>query len=332
MHPVSWIAIDRPLGVDDLFYNYPVEEEPHTDTSSEITSSQGHSAQVDNDDTQSSHSLSHPHSAMKRKRLEYDGNSGVECSLAYKRACLESSITSTADRFPDAHLISVSEREQPVASTSLITSQLPLEPLPSYVASASSCPAAISLDVTRSAEPSSNYAVLPNQLSTSSLSCRDINAFSSSSWASTSLAVPSHVPAPDYASYIPHPSFPEVEEPEQFPPQLDFTSDSSSDGSVSSTDTSDRSWDNSLSLFPRGAHVLLQVETPSFRAPGCIYVFDPSLEGDYKSTGVCQLSGLNPSFKTGTPIAVQRKRKLLFLTDEDDHYEARASKKRGIER
>jgi hypothetical protein len=320
MHPVSWIAIDGPLGVDDLLYSNPVEEELHINASPEIASSQGHSAQVDNDDIQSSPSLSHPHSAMKRKQLEYDDNSDVERSLAYKRPCLESSITSTADQFPNAHLISMSEREQPVASTSLITSQFPLEPLPSYVASASSCPAAISLDVTRSADPSFNDTVLPNQLSTSS-------------WASTSLAVPSHVPAPGYASYIPHPSFPEVEEPEvhyQFPPQLDYTSDSSSDGSFSSTDTSDRNWDDSLSLFPRGAHVMLQAETPSFRAPGCIYIFDPSLEGDMKS-GVCQLSGLNPSFKTGKPIAVQHKRKLLFLTDEDG-YEARASKKRGIER
>jgi hypothetical protein len=321
MRPVSWIAIDRPLGVDDLLYNNPVEEGLHINTSSEIASSQGHSAQVDNDDIQPSPSLSHPHSAMKRKRLEYDGNSNVECSFAYKRPRLESSITSTADRFPDAHLISVSEREQPVASTSLITSQLPLEPLPSYVASASSCPAASSLDATRSADRSFNDTVLPNQLSTSM-------------WVSTSLVLPPHVPAPGYASYIPHPSFPEVEDPEvhyQFPPQLDYASDSSSDGSLSSTDTSDRSWDDSLSLFPRGAHVMLQVETPSFRAPECIYIFDPSLEGDINSTGVCQLSGPNPSFKTGKPIAVQHKRKLIFLTDEDD-FEARASKKRGIER
>jgi hypothetical protein len=334
MHPVSWIASDKPLDVDGLLYSDSVEEQFHISASPEIASSQGRSGQVDDDDIQSPPSPSRPHSTMKRRRLEYDGNSDVECSPTYKRPRPESSMTNTDERFPDAHLISSSEQEQPVASASF-TLPPSLGPLPSYVAPATSCPADLPLDialVSRSADHSD--AALPNQLPPSSLSCHDIEPVSPLSRASTSLASSSQVPLPCYASYNYYPSCLGVEELEaqhHLPPQLDYTLDSSSDSRFSSVDSIYGSWADSLSLFSRGAHVILEDEQPPFdaiNAPDCISIFGSSLEADIRSSGGCQLDGLRPP---GEPIAVQHKRKRLFLTDEDEH-EGRTSKKRSIER
>jgi hypothetical protein len=336
MYPVSWVANDKPLNMDDLLQNNSVEEQLHIDTNSEIASSQGHYGQVDDDDIHPSPSTSHPHSAMKRKRLEYDGNSDVESS-SYKQPRLETSITSTEEQFPDTHLFSGLEQEQPVASASL-TSRSSFGSLPSHVTSATSCSAAIPLDITlvsRFADDPSNDAALSNQLR-SSPSCHDVVLFSPLSWSSTSLAVSSQAHPPGYASDNHHPSCSKVDEPEvhyQLSPQLGYTLDSSSDSSIASTDTSDRSWADSLSPFPRIVYVALENEQPPFHAidaPDCILIFDPSLELDIKSTGECQLDMLRPSSKTSEPNAVQYKRKLLFLTDEDE-YEARRPNRRSIE-
>jgi hypothetical protein len=251
---------------------------------------------------------------MKRKRLEYDGNSDVESSSSYKRPCLETSITSTEEQFPDVHLFSGLEQEQPVTSCSL-TSRSSFGPLLSHVTSTLSCPAAIPLDITsvsQSADDPFNDAAPSNQLPPSSFSCHDVEPFPPSSWLSIS------------------------EEPEvhyQLSPQLGYTLDSSSDSSIASTDTSYKSWADSLSPFPRIAYVVLENEHPPFRAidaPDCILIFDPSLEADIMSTGECQLDVLRPSFKIGEPITVQHKRKLLFLTDEDE-YEPRIPNRRSVE-
>ena len=297
---------------------------------------------MDASDIRSPPSPSHPHSARKRKRPEYDCNSDdVECATPYKRPRLISGITNTEELFPDTHLIG-SEQGHPIASTSL-TSLPSLGPdIPSYLAfDTSPAPrlAGISFDiaqVSRFPEHSSNDAP-PNQLPPSSLPRRDIELSPPSSCTSTSLVGSSQVPPPGYASSNHYSSCPQVEESDahdQLPPQLDYTLDSSSDSSLSSTDTSYGSWVDSQPVSPSGALVTLEDEHPPFHVintPDGILIFDPSSDADIKSTGAYQLDASRPSLKTSESIAVPHKRKLLFLADEDE-YEGRTCKKRSIER
>jgi hypothetical protein len=114
-------------------------------------------------------------------------------------------------------------------------------------------------------------------------------------------------------------------------PQLDYTSDSPSNSSVSTTDTP-YGWADSELSSPEGALITLQDDIPPFPSvdnSDVPLLFDPSSNANIEFTGA-SLETLRPSSKTREPVTAHYKRKRLFIAEEDEYGE-RPRKQRCIE-
>jgi len=118
------------------------------------------------------------------------------------------------------------------------------------------------------------------------------------------------------------------------PPQLDYTSDSSSDTSVSTTSTP-YEWTDSEPSSPVGALVAPQDDLhalPTVDNSDVSLLFDLSSDTNIKFVEESLLESIQPSFKAREVITVHHKRKRLFLMGEEDVYGERACKQRCVER
>jgi len=149
-------------------------------------------------------------------------------------------------------------------------------------------------------------------------------------WSPLSFTV-SHTPPPFYDSHDRGPEEERVAR-DEFTPQLDYTSDSSSDTSVSTT-SSPYGWVDSEPSSPVGAFVTPHADLPPFptvdNSDGPL-LFDLSSDANIEFAGEPLLESMRSSLKTREAVTAHYKRKRLFLIDEDEYGE-RACKQRCIE-
>jgi hypothetical protein len=152
-------------------------------------------------------------------------------------------------------------------------------------------------------------------------------------WAPLSLTV-SHTPPPFHDAYNPYLRSPEEEQVARdgFTPQLDYTSDSSSDTSVSTTN-SPFGWIDSEPSSPVGTFVTPHDDLPPFPSvdnSDSPLPFDLSSDANIEFSGESLLESMRSVFKTRETATARYKRKRLFLMEEDEYGE-RVRKQRCIE-
>lgn len=155
-------------------------------------------------------------------------------------------------------------------------------------------------------------------------------------WAPLSLTV-SHTPPPS-RDYLHNTrlqcSDEELAAHHEFTPQLDYTSDSSSDTSVSTTSTP-YEWTDSELSSPVGAVVAPRDDLHAFPTVDNSDVslrFDLSSDANIGFIGESLLESMQPSFKAREAVTAHHKRKRLFLMEDEDAYGERARKQRCVER
>lgn len=340
IQPVSWIPGDNPLSADNSLYPDSEGNQLRPRTSLSISSIHGLSSQVDNDDdTQSPPSTSHPHSCLKGKQREHNGNPDVRGTPTHKhkRFYLESSPprTDVDEMFPDTrHFILGSEQRHHSAGASsslwsyleLTTFEPSMSVAPRPAVISDNCLASQSLG-----HSSADGAAPPDQLPSSSLLSHDIERFLPLLCAPT-FHIASHVPSPGHDSYNSHLFCSKAEEfvTYETTPQLDYTSDSSSNSSDSTSGSSYGLADSEFSsledlmMFPNEVPPL-----PTIDGSSVSLLFNPLSDANFEFTGEPLLENLRTSFNTKELTTVHCKRKRLFLTEEDEYGE-RARKQRCV--
>ena len=323
-----------PLRQDDL--SYPdFEGQLHSRTVPEISTAHARFSQVDDhdDDNQPSPSPAPSHSRLKGKQPEYECHPDVMNNVPpYDHQRFE----------PGSSPMKI-EQEHHVAGTSRIPWKYTD---PTTVATNDEPDISVA---PRSAGISSDDSFMLRSLDYSFLNGDDSSDQQLSSlpfshyiersppllWAPLSLTV-SQVPPPSRDSQNTRLQCPD-EEPaahHDFTPQLDYTSDSSSDTSVSTTSTP-YEWTDSEPSSPVGALVVPQDDLhtfPTVHDSDVSLLFSLSSDANIDSVGESLLESMQPPFKVREVNATHHKRKRLFLMEEDDVYGERARKQRCVER
>ena len=338
-----------PLSQDDLSYPDFEEDQLHSGTIPEISTTHVRFSQVDDhdDDNQSSPSTPPSHSRLKGKQPEYDSHPGVMSNgPPYDHQRFEPESPTKIDQllYGTRHNIFDSgQQEHYVAGTS----RTPWKYTEPTTVAANDEP-----DISvapRSAVISSDDTLMSRSLDHSFLDGDDssdrllsslplshyIERSSPLLWAPLSLTV-SHIPPPSHDSHNTRLQCPD-EEPaayHEFTPHLDYISDSSSDTSVSTTSTP-YEWTDSEPSSPVGALVAPQDDLHAFPTvdnSDVSLLFDLSSDADIKFVGESLLESIQPSFKAKEAITAHHKRKRLFLMEEEEVYGERARKQRCVER
>ncbi|KAI9512917.1 hypothetical protein F5148DRAFT_1160727 [Russula earlei] len=334
IRPVFWIPGDEPPSADDPLN--PDSETNHLSAriSPEIFPVHDRLSQKDDDEFQSPPCASPSHSRLKGKQPErYDHSdiAGPPLAQKHKRFHLELTTTETEQLFSDIRHHIFDQRGHHVAGTSL-TSCNHFELTASMTNLEPGTPVApqitvFSLDPSPDgAAPLDEFPTSPSQLS------HDIEGSLLFSWPPI-LHTSSHLPPPDHAWYSPRLSPAKPEESiarHELTPQLDYSSDSPSDASVSETDTP-YGWADSKSSSPEGALLTLQDEVPPFPIidySEISFLCGPSSDINIKFTE-SSLETLQPALRSRESISSPHKRKRLFLNEEDGCGERR--KRRSIE-
>jgi hypothetical protein len=344
--PVSWIQGDMPLRPDDLLNFDSEENQLHSRTIHEISTMYIRFDQTDDheDDIQPPPARPSSLSSLKGKQPEYDSNIDVSGSPAhdYQRFYSESSPTRRDEVLSGTRnpVLDSGHQEHQVAGPSLtawdhftpttVTANdepsIPVAPRPTVVSDNYLLSDSLN-------HPSLDDAAPPPQLLLSLPLSHYIERSPPLLWSPLSLTV-SRTPPTFYDSHDTHLRSPEEERVarDEFTPQLDYTSDSSSDTSVSPT-SSPYGWVDSEPFSPVGAFVTPHDELPPFptvnNSDGPL-LFDLSSDANIDFAGEPLLESMRPSLKTRGAITAHYKRKRLFLIDEDEYGE-RACKRRCIE-
>ena len=340
-----------PLRQDDSSYPDSEEDQPHPRTIPEISPTHVRFSQVDDydDDNQPSPSAPPSHSHLKGKQPEYDSHSDVMSHgppYDYQRFEPESSPTKIDQLlYGTRHHIFDSGQQEHLAGTS----RTPWKYTEPTTVAANDEP---DISVAQSTVISSDDSFMSRSLDHSSLDGDDSSDQLLSSlplkvlshyiersppllWAPLSLTV-SHIPSPSHDLHNTRLQCPD-EEPaahHEFTPQLDYTSDSSSDTSASTTSTP-YEWTDSEPSSPVGALVAPQDDLHAFPTvdnSDVSLLFGLSSDTNIEFVGEYLLESMQPSFKARGAVTAHHKRKRLFLMEEEDVYGERARKQRCVER
>jgi len=305
------------------------------------------SSQVDDhdDDDQPLPSAPPSHSSLKGKQPEYDSHSDVMGnSPPYNRQRFEPESSPTKiDQLlygTHHHIFDLGQQEHHVAGTS----RTPWKSTEPTTVAANHEPVAprsavISSDDSFTSQSLDHSFLDTDDSSDQLLSSLPLNHYIERSppllWAPLSLTV-SHIPSPSPDSHNTRLQCPD-EEPaahHEFTPQLDYTSDSSSDTSVSTTSTP-YDWTDSEPSSPVGALVAPQDDLHAFPTvdnSDVSLLFDLSSDTNIEFVEESLLESMQPSFKAREVVTAHHKRKRLFLMEEEDAYGERARKQRCVER
>ena len=321
-----------PLRQDDL--SYPdFEDQLHSGTVPQISATHVRFSQVDDhdDDNLPSPSAALSHSRLKGKQPESECRPDVMSDVPpYDHQRFESGSSPTKIEQEHTHVAG--------------TSRIPWKYTDPTTVAANDDPDA--LVAPRSAVISSDDSFMLQSLDHSFLNGDDSSDQQLSSlpfshciersppllWAPLSLTV-SHIPPPSRDSQITHLQYLDGEPTahHDFTPQLDYTSDSSSDTSVSTTSTP-YEWTDSEPSSPVGALVVPQDDPHTFPTVHDSVLFNLSSDADIDAAGESLLESMHPPYKAREVITDHHKLKRLFLMEEDDVYGERARKQRCVER
>jgi len=338
------------LSQDDLSCPSSEEDQLHSETVPRIFTTHVRFSQVDDhdDDNQPSPSTPPSHSRFKGKQPEYDSHSDVMSNgppYGHQRFEPESSPTKTDQSLHGTrhHIFDSGQQEHLVAGTS----RTPWKYTEPTTVAANDEP-----DISvapRSAVVSSDDSFMSRSLDHSLLNGDDSSDRLLSSlplshyiersppllWAPLSLTV-SHSPPPSRDLHNTRLQCPD-EGPaahHEFTPQLDYTSDSSSDTSVSTTSTP-YEWTDSEPSSTVGALAAPQDDLQAFPTvdnSDVSLLFGLSPDANIEFVGEFLLENMQPSFKAREAVPAHHKRKRLFLMEEEDVCGERARKQRCVER
>jgi hypothetical protein len=334
-----------PLSQDDLSYPNSEEDQLQSGAIPEIFTTHVRFSQVDDhdDDNRPSPSTSPSHPRSKGKQPEYDSHSDVMSNgppYGHHRFEPESSPTRIDQSLHGTrhHIFDSGQQEHRVAGTS----RTPWKYTEATTVAANDEPDI--LVAPRSAVISSDDSFMSRSLDRSLLNDDDhsdqplshyIERSPPLLWTPLPLTV-SHSPPPSHDLHnSTHLQCPD-EGPAahyEFPPQFDYTSDSSSDTSVSTTNAP-YEWTDSEPSSPVGALVAPQDDLHAFPTvdnSNVSLLFDLSPDANIEFVGEFLLENMQPSFKAREAVPVHHKRKRLFLMEEDVDGE-RARKQRCVER
>ncbi len=337
-----------PLRIDDLLYPNYEQNQLHART---VPTTYARTSQTDHedDDIQPPASASLSHSRLKGKQPERDSNSDVVMTRSgasaddHQRLHSESSPASTDEKFPSTSHLSFDSGQQArhvagasltpwnyVKSTTVMANDEPSISVASRPTVISSDNCLMSWSLNRA--PLDGAASPDESLSSLPLS-HYIERSPPLLWAPLSLTV-SYTPPLFCDSPNPRLHSPE-DEPvtgHELTPQLDYTSDSSSDTSVSTT-CSAYGWVDSEPSYPLRALAMPQDDLPSFPTidnSDIPLLYDLSSDANIEFPGESRLESTQASLKTKGVVTTHYKRKRLFLMEEDEYGE-RAHKQRCIE-
>jgi hypothetical protein len=344
MQSISWFPEEWPSSVDDLRPGGLAKQPPLIGPSPEISLKRGRSDSEDEDDSPPQAPQLLRFSSRKRKFVECDSDLDVARDApSSKRICLGLHMThttiSTKERPSEAHFRHATSEE----SVDLITNS-DLTPWSNSGCVPAPCPAP-SLPVLSylAIPPSVNTSVLQDQSpGDTSLETR------SPSWSlqyhevdlsfpeslTTSLAASSHGSFPNHSASDARPQSVGSDVP--FEPYIDDMADSSSDGRLTSDDSSCGSWAYLETLEPDSptrAFVALRdglCQAPNLNIAHPSFIFDLSTDVEIDLIRHHQLERPRLSVEGGEAIFDNYKRKRLFITNEDE-YEERPCKRRSIE-